>query len=66
MPKIDWLNFVVTKSAISKIRLWFKKYKREDNIEIGKSALETNLTKAVFDEYLKSGEIDKCAHDDEL
>ena len=63
MPKIDWLNFVVTKSAISKIRLWFKKYKREDNIEIGKSALETNLTKAVFDEYLKSGEIDKCAHE---
>ncbi len=61
MPKIDWLNFVVTKSAISKIRLWFKKYKREDNIEIGKSALETQLTKAVFDEYLKSGEIDKCA-----
>jgi len=63
MPKIDWLNFVVTKSAISKIRLWFKKYKREDNIEIGKAALETNLTKAVFDEYLKSGEIDKCAHE---
>lgn len=63
MPKIDWLNFVVTKSAISKIRLWFKKYKREDNIEIGKSALETHLTKAVFDEYLKTGEIDKCAHE---
>ena len=61
MPKIDWLNFVVTKSAISKIRLWFKKYKREDNIEIGKSALEINLTKAVLDEYLKTGEIDRCA-----
>ncbi len=61
MPKIDWLNFVVTKSAISKIRLWFKKYKREDNIEIGKSALEINLTKAVFDEYLKTGEMDRCA-----
>lgn len=63
MPKIDWLNFVVTKSAVSKIRLWFKKYKREDNIEIGKSALEINLTKAVFDEYLKTGEIDKCARE---
>ena len=61
MPKIDWLNFVVTKSAISKIRLWFKKYKREDNIEIGKSALEINLTKAIFDEYLKTGEMDRCA-----
>ncbi len=61
MPKIDWLNFVVTKSAVSKIRLWFKKYKREDNIEIGKSALESNLTKAVLDEYLKSGEVERCA-----
>lgn len=61
MPKIDWLNFVVTKSAISKIRLWFKKYKREDNIEIGRSALEVNLTKAVFDEYIKTGEFDRCA-----
>lgn len=61
MPKIDWLNFVVTKGAVSKIRLWFKKYKREDNIEIGKSNLEGNLSKAVFDEMIKSGEFDRCA-----
>lgn len=63
MPKIDWLNFVVTKSAISKIRLWFKKYKREDNINLGKSHLEMALTKAVFDEYIKNGEIDNCARE---
>lgn len=61
MPKIDWLNFVATKSASSKIRLWFKKYKREDNINIGKTNLETALTKAVFDEYIKNGEFEKCA-----
>ena len=35
MPKIDWLNFVVTKNASSKIRQWFKKFNREDNIQIG-------------------------------
>ncbi|GBF23445.1 (p)ppGpp synthetase I SpoT/RelA [Candidatus Gastranaerophilus sp. (ex Termes propinquus)] len=63
MPKIDWLNFVVTKSAISKIRLWFKKYKRDDNIHLGKSHLEVALTKALFDEYLKSGELDKVANE---
>jgi (p)ppGpp synthase/HD superfamily hydrolase len=61
MPKIDWLNFVVTKSASSKIRLWFKKYNREDNIDMGKTNLEIALTKAVFDDYMKSGEIEKCA-----
>lgn len=63
MPKIDWLNFVVTKSAISKIRLWFKKYNREENIEIGRTNLEIYITKPVFDELLKSGEIERTAHE---
>ena len=63
MPKIDWLNFVVTKSASSKIRLWFKKNKREDNIGIGRMQLESALTKAVFDECLKNGAIDEAASD---
>lgn len=61
MPKIDWLNFVVTKNASSKIRQWFKKFNREDNIQIGKTNLEIELTKACFDEYLKAGLIDKAA-----
>ncbi len=63
MPKIDWLNFVVTKSAISKIRLWFKKYNREENIEIGRANLEIYVTKPVFDELLKSGEIERAARE---
>ncbi len=63
MPKIDWLNFVVTKSAISKIRLWFKKYNREENIEIGRANLEIYITKPVFDELLKSGEIERAARE---
>lgn len=61
MPKIDWLNFVVTKNASSKIRQWFKKFNREDNIQIGKTNLEIELTKACFDELTKGGFIDKAA-----
>ena len=63
MPKIDWLNFVVTKSASSKIRQWFKKFKREDNVQLGKTNLELELTKAVFDEYAKLGILDKAARE---
>lgn len=61
MPKIDWLNFVVTKNASSKIRQWFKKFNREDNIQLGKTNLEIELTKTCFDTYIKNGAIDKVA-----
>ena len=60
-PRLDWLNFVVTKQASSKIRQWFKKNKREDHVELGKTNLEHELTKAVFDEYLKNGDFETVA-----
>jgi RelA/SpoT family (p)ppGpp synthetase len=60
-PRLDWLNFVVTKQATSKIKQWYKKNKREDHIEIGRANLEHELTKAVFDDYMKSGEFNKVA-----
>lgn len=60
-PRLDWLNFVVTKQASSKIKQWFKKNNREDHVVLGKSNLEHELTKAVFDEYLKQGEFEKVA-----
>lgn len=60
-PRLDWLNFVVTKQASSKIKQWFKKNNREDHMNLGKSNLEHELTKAVFDEYLKTGEFEKVA-----
>ncbi len=63
MPKIDWLNFVVTKNASSKIRQWFKKFNREDNIQLGKTNLEIELTKACFDEFSKAGLIEKAARE---
>ncbi len=60
-PRLDWLNFVVTKQASSKIRQWFKKNKREDHVEMGKTMLERELTKAVFDDYVKKEEFEKVA-----
>ncbi len=60
-PRLDWLNFVVTKQASSKIKQWFKKNNREDHIEVGRANLEHELTKSVFDEYTKQGEFEKVA-----
>lgn len=60
-PRLDWLNFVVTKQASQKIKQWFKKNNREDHLNLGKANIEHELTKAVFDEYLKLGEFEKIA-----
>ncbi len=60
-PKIDWLSFIVTKNASSKIRQWFKKFNREDNIQLGKTNLELELTKACLDEFIKAGFIEKVS-----
>lgn len=60
-PRLDWLTFVVTKQASQKIKQWFKKNNRDEHIKMGKSNLEHELTKAVFDEYIKQGEFDKVA-----
>ena len=60
-PRLDWLTFVVTKQAAQKIRQWFKKNNREEHVKLGKSNLEHELTKAVFDDYVKQGEFDKVA-----
>lgn len=42
-PSRDWLNIVKTSEARSKIRSWFKKEKREDNIIEGKAEIEREL-----------------------
>ncbi len=60
-PRLDWLNFVVTKQAASKIKQWFKKNNREEHVEVGRANLEHELTKAVFDEFLKQGEFARIA-----
>lgn len=42
-PSRDWLNIAVTNSAKAKIRSWFKKERREENIQTGRAALESEF-----------------------
>ncbi len=42
-PSRDWINIVKTSEARSKIRQWFKKEKRPENIELGRNALFAEL-----------------------
>lgn len=57
IPKMHWLDFATTKQAQSKIKQWFKKNKRDEYISIGKSLMEAELTKALYDECVKNGEM---------
>ena len=56
-PKLHWLKFCVTKQAQSRIRQWFKKHNREEHISNGKAMLEQEITKPVFDENIKNGQL---------
>lgn len=42
-PSRDWLNIVTTSEAKSKIRHWFKKERKEENITEGKASLDREL-----------------------
>ena len=56
-PSRDWLNIVVTSEAKSKIRSWFKKERKEENITEGKEAFDRELRRALInlegEEYTK-------------
>ncbi len=62
-PSKDWLKFVKTPRAKTKIRQWFKSEEREKSIVLGKEILEKELRK--YDLHLakviKSGELEKVA-----
>ena len=45
-PSRDWLDIIKSPEARNKIRQWFKKEKREENIVHGKMALEAELRHA--------------------
>lgn len=42
-PSRDWLNIVTTSEAKNKIRNWFKKERKDENIAEGKAALEKEM-----------------------
>lgn len=44
-PNRDWQSIVKTSSARNKIRLWFKKERREENIIRGREAFEKELSR---------------------
>lgn len=48
-PSRDWLNIAVTSQAKSKIRSWFKKEKRAENIAAGKLDIEHEFKRAGID-----------------
>jgi GTP pyrophosphokinase len=44
-PSRDWLNIVKTSEARNKIRQWFKKEKRAENIVVGKSLVDKEIAR---------------------
>ncbi len=60
-PSLDWLNFVVTPTARNRIRQWFKKYHREENIARGRELLERELGNAGLESLLKSEVMQRVA-----
>ena len=44
-PSRDWLQLVKTSEARSKIRLWYKRERREENIEKGREELEREISR---------------------
>ena len=62
-PSKDWLKFVVTSKAKTKIRQWIKEEQREQSINLGKSLMEKEMVKhdLSMPKMLKSGEIEALA-----
>ena len=73
-PSRDWLNIVKTSQARSKIRQWFKKERREENIAEGKSQVEREfkrnfirLNEAEFNEFIENmAERQHCKNTDDF
>lgn len=62
-PRLDWINFVQTQTAKSRIRQWYKKHYREEHVEQGRKLLEAELTRAAVEEAIRSGKLAKAAEE---
>ena len=62
-PSKDWLSFVKTSKAKTKIRQWIKTEQREKSIELGRNLLDKELAKhdLSFSRILKNGEFTPIA-----
>jgi len=62
-PSKDWLKFVVTSKAKTKIRQWIKEEQRGRSIELGRTLIDKELAKhgLNFSKMLKSGELENLA-----
>ena len=60
-PSRDWLNIVRSSQAKNKIKQWFKKEKREENIQKGKEILEKDVKRQgyQFSELFKAEWVEK-------
>jgi GTP pyrophosphokinase len=52
-PSRDWLSFVVSRSARSHIRRWFKRREQEENVSRGREILEREFRRLALDLDLK-------------
>lgn len=60
-PSLDWLNFVVTASAKNRIRQWYKRSHREENVARGRELLEKELGRSGFTAVMKSEQMQAVA-----
>jgi len=60
-PSLDWLNFVATPTARNRIRQWYKKSHRDENIQRGTAMLERELGRDGLDALLNGEAIAKVA-----
>jgi GTP pyrophosphokinase len=64
-PSKDWLSFVKTSRAKTKIRQWIKTEQREQSIQLGRNLMEKSLSKhdLSLQKLIKSGELESIAKD---
>ncbi len=60
-PSLDWLNFARTSAAKNRIRQWYKRSHRDENIARGRDMLEKEMGKTGFESLLKSAPMEQVA-----